>query len=145
MLQHPESHHISSRTKVTGVTFVPTETRFTFLQKNSDEANFRMCYSIKQLVYWSLLWHMKWETQIVIRKKVQLQYFTYRTRKLNRRTKPPEAMTKSYDLWQLRQGLRAERAVIAWNANAIRSLRKSLCYFRTALLSPRLSPIWRCC
>ncbi len=29
-------------------------------------------------------------------------------------------MTKSRDLWQLFQGLRAERAVIAWNAYVIR-------------------------
>ncbi len=29
-------------------------------------------------------------------------------------------MTKSRDLWQLLQGLRAERAVIAWNAYVIR-------------------------
>ncbi len=50
-------------------------------------------------------------------------------------------MTKSRDLWQLLQGLRAERAVVAWNAYVIRSLRKWLCYFRTALLSPRFSPI----
>ncbi len=49
-------------------------------------------------------------------------------------------MTKSS--WQRRQLLHAEHAVMAWNANIIRSLRKLLCYFRTALLSPRLSPKW---
>ncbi len=51
-------------------------------------------------------------------------------------TQPRETMTKSCDISQLRQGLRGECSVIAWKANVVRALRKSLCYFY-----PRSPPI----
>ncbi len=46
-------------------------------------------------------------------------------------------MTESSIIDQLRQGLRADCAVIAWKANVVRALRKLLCYFR-----PRSPPIY---
>ena len=49
-------------------------------------------------------------------------------------------MTTSRAIWQFHQWLSIEGTVITLNANVVRSLRKLLCYFRPALLSPWFSP-----